>query len=54
MMCSSRLGAVDHGGAAVQNAILIVEFAKENHDAGMDLIEGHGNGRETTPAVPSS
>ena len=26
-------------GLASKNAILIVEFAKENHDAGMELVE---------------
>ncbi len=34
-----QVGLLTTIGLAAKNAILIVEFAKENHDAGMDLIE---------------
>jgi multidrug efflux pump len=34
-----QVGLLTTVGLASKNAILIVEFAKENHDNGMDLIE---------------
>jgi multidrug efflux pump len=34
-----QVGLLTTVGLASKNAILIVEFAKENHDAGMELIE---------------
>jgi multidrug efflux pump len=34
-----QVGLLTTVGLATKNAILIVEFAKENHDVGMDLIE---------------
>jgi hydrophobe/amphiphile efflux-1 (HAE1) family protein len=34
-----QVGLLTTVGLAAKNAILIVEFAKENHDSGMDLIE---------------
>jgi multidrug efflux pump subunit AcrB len=34
-----QVGLLTTVGLASKNAILIVEFAKENHDGGMDLIE---------------
>jgi multidrug efflux pump len=34
-----QVGLLTTVGLASKNAILIVEFAKENHDSGMDLIE---------------
>src|SRR6202044_2009881 len=34
-----QVGLLTTVGLASKNAILIVEFAKENHDQGMDLIE---------------
>ena len=38
-----QVGLLTTVGLASKNAILIVEFAKENHDAGMDLIEATVN-----------
>ncbi len=34
-----QVGLLTTVGLASKNAILIVEFAKENHDSGMGLIE---------------
>jgi multidrug efflux pump len=34
-----QVGLLTTVGLATKNAILIVEFAKENHDVGMDLVE---------------
>src|SRR5258708_20162913 len=48
-----QVGLLTTVGLSAKNAILIVEFAKENHDKGMELIEAPlPPPRQLLPPIP--